>query len=188
MTRSQNVVHDQVAHAVSGDQRVIGRPAALVRIRTELGALLSAVERLDRAVDVQRHLRLLAQSLDDNLAQKIEQRFQQLPIFEAPQVAVEHVEVGKAIDAVTGAQQRLGFEVLEVIQPLDPREVRVEQDPDHPIERPGRPVGLGPAKARCQALLELLFDQEPAEVIEAAQGGRAREIESLLERGQVKVA
>ena len=79
------------------------------------------------------------------------------------------------------AQQRLGLEVLEVVQAFDPREVRVEQHTNHTIELPGRPARLGVAETRCQPLLELLFDQEPAEVIEAAQGRRTLQIETLVE-------
>jgi len=71
--RSQHVAHDQIADPIPSTQRVVGRSPALVRIRTELGALLLAIERLDRAVDVQCHPRLLAQGFDHDLAQNVEE-------------------------------------------------------------------------------------------------------------------
>src|SRR3990172_4207547 len=180
-SRPEHVMHDQIADAIPGDQRMVGGPTGFVGIRSDLGALLPAVERLDCRVDVECHERLLPKRLHDDVAKDIDQSHQQLGILETPQVAVERVEVGKTIHAVAGTQERLGLEILEVVEAFDPREVRVEQNADDAIEPPQRPVRLRMAEAGRQPFLDLLFEKEAAELIDTAQGGCTGKIESLPE-------
>jgi hypothetical protein len=82
---------------------------------------------------------------------------------------------------VTRTQQRLGLEVFEGVEPFDPSEVGVQQDPNHPVELPRRSPCLHAVEGGSQPLLEFPLEEEVPEVVEATERGGAGKVEALIE-------
>jgi hypothetical protein len=180
VARAQLTVDHEPTLALATEQRVVRRAPALVGVGPRPGALLLAVDRLDRRVAVEGVPGLVGQGPPEQAFAHRPQTAQPLRHLEPDQLPVEQRVVRQPVAGALDAEQRLLLEVREVPDALDAQQGAVEEIAQGLGQRVRGPRGLVLAEGVGERPVDPLSGDEVAQRVEAAVPGGAAEGERLV--------